>query len=343
MLISVIIPVYNAQETIRRCIKSIIATKAEIEIICIDDGSIDGSYDVLQDLSRNDNRLILFRQENKGAGEARNLGLKAARGEFIMFCDADDCYSPTTIDYIVEDIEKFKADYIVFHRKTILSTGEESLWGRGDGVGLLNYDWAGYLNNCLFQRGHGGGVVTKVFKRDIISSFNLHFEHFLFGEDYFFNLVYICRCQTFLEDYRAYYHQYQTQGSICLKPYKNYLDLNMQYVKAFQERYPEWFNQLQSFFAQYYYETLVWSISRGVTGVDANDWLEKWRLLKDLFGRKENEFYLSGLLEKDNLPEIYKRNSQYILRKDYCRYLFKNFCVGRIKRVIVSIINIKKK
>lgn len=91
--ISVIIPFYNAERTIKRCMDSVLSqTLKEVEIVCIDDGSFDASSKIIEwYVSLHDN-ILLFKQENKGAGEARNLGIKRANGQFVAFMDADDYY-----------------------------------------------------------------------------------------------------------------------------------------------------------------------------------------------------------------------------------------------------------
>lgn len=89
--VSVIIPVYNAEKYLRQCLDSIIEqTLKEVEIICVDDGSTDGSVHILKEYSVGDPRIKVFLQKNQGAGPARNAAMEAASGEFIAFMDADE-------------------------------------------------------------------------------------------------------------------------------------------------------------------------------------------------------------------------------------------------------------
>lgn len=91
--ISIIIPVYNAEKTIQRCLRSIQnQTMSELEIICIDDGSTDKSLDMLLLYAKQDNRIVVSTQLNLGSGIARNEGLKIARGDYVAFMDSDDEY-----------------------------------------------------------------------------------------------------------------------------------------------------------------------------------------------------------------------------------------------------------
>lgn len=91
--LSIIIPVYNCERFLNQCINSVLMqTLDNIEVICIDDGSTDQSVDIIKKKSLADNRIVLFQQENKGAGIARNIGIDKAKGKYVAFLDADDFY-----------------------------------------------------------------------------------------------------------------------------------------------------------------------------------------------------------------------------------------------------------
>ncbi len=92
--VSVIIPVYNAENYIRQCMDSVLfQTLKEIEIICVDDGSVDGSLAILMDYEKKYKNVIVLHQDNQGAGAARNKGMEHARGGYVCFMDADDYYA----------------------------------------------------------------------------------------------------------------------------------------------------------------------------------------------------------------------------------------------------------
>jgi len=89
--ISVIIPVYNTEKYIRQCLDSVVnQTLTDIEIICVNDGSTDGSAQILEEYASKDSRIKIIQQKNQGAGETRNKGIKIAQGEYIAFIDSDD-------------------------------------------------------------------------------------------------------------------------------------------------------------------------------------------------------------------------------------------------------------
>lgn len=96
--ISVIIPVYNAEQYLKQCMESVLGqTLKEIEIICIDDGSTDNSLNILREYQKKDNRIIIFSQENQGAAVARNKGLELAKGIYVAFMDPDDYYPDSEV------------------------------------------------------------------------------------------------------------------------------------------------------------------------------------------------------------------------------------------------------
>lgn len=113
--VSVIVPVYNAQNDLRQCLDSITGqTLREIEILCVDDGSTDGSAQILEEYERRDPRLKVIRQENAGAGAARNRGLKEASGEYLSFLDADDFFEPDMLERAYERAAPGRAQIVVF-------------------------------------------------------------------------------------------------------------------------------------------------------------------------------------------------------------------------------------
>ena len=90
-MISIIVPVYNRKNTLNRCVESIVAqTYTEWELLLINDGSTDGSAEICNEWQDRDNRIRVFHKNNGGVSSARNLGLRDARGELVMFCDSDD-------------------------------------------------------------------------------------------------------------------------------------------------------------------------------------------------------------------------------------------------------------
>lgn len=101
--VSVIVPVYNAEKTIIRCVESICKQSyRNIEIILIDDGSSDKSYEICEKLSCQDSRIHVYRQKNKGVSSARNNGINQAKGNYICFVDSDDWVDPDYVEILIK-------------------------------------------------------------------------------------------------------------------------------------------------------------------------------------------------------------------------------------------------
>lgn len=112
--VSVIIPVYNAEKYLRQCLDSVInQSLREIEIICVDDGSTDGSREILSEYAARDARIRVIAQKNSGPGRARNCGLTAGTGEYIIFLDADDWFEQDMLSGLLETAERNMADITI--------------------------------------------------------------------------------------------------------------------------------------------------------------------------------------------------------------------------------------
>lgn len=113
--VSVILPVYNGEKYIKKCMESLIGqTLKEIEIICVDDGSVDGTLEALKAYENLDNVTVIT-QENAGAGAARNKGMSYAKGEYLSFLDADDIFEKDMLEVAYNKAVEDKADMVVFN------------------------------------------------------------------------------------------------------------------------------------------------------------------------------------------------------------------------------------
>lgn len=120
--ISVIVPVYNTEKYVARCLDSVLQNSYEnLEVICVNDGSLDGSAKLLERYSRNDPRVIVINQTNQGISAARNTGMQIATGEWVAFIDSDDWIHPQYFEILLHYANYYKADISV--------CGYESTWG----------------------------------------------------------------------------------------------------------------------------------------------------------------------------------------------------------------------
>lgn len=113
--VSVIIPVYNGEKYLRQCLDSVVnQTLQDIEIICVDDGSTDSSVRIIKEYAARDSRVRLIRQKNRGAGAARNQGLREAAGEYLSFLDSDDFFELTMLEKAAACADSYQAEITVF-------------------------------------------------------------------------------------------------------------------------------------------------------------------------------------------------------------------------------------
>ena len=175
MLISVIIPVYNAQKTVSRCIKSILnQTEKKLEIIAVDDGSTDSSGKILERLAEADSRIKVIHQENQGSVSARRNGVMIALGDYICFSDADDTMPPNAIELLLKQSKKSRSDIctgnsirkvkgigIKSHTSACFQISEPQVYDREKIINELYISWFGISNVPV-------SLCAKLFKGDII-------------------------------------------------------------------------------------------------------------------------------------------------------------------------------
>lgn len=115
MLISIIIPFYNIEECLDRCLSTVLnQTYSNLEVICIDDGSTDNTLKILREYAQKDSRIKIIQQVNMGAAAARNFGLNVAKGKYVIFLDSDDYFELNLIELAVNKAEKFSTDIVIF-------------------------------------------------------------------------------------------------------------------------------------------------------------------------------------------------------------------------------------
>lgn len=114
-VVSVIIPVYNVEKYLNQCLDSVLnQTLQDIEVICVNDSSTDGSLAILEEYAKKDERVTVVTQPNSGAGAARNKGLSLAAGKYLSFLDSDDFFEPDMLELAYNKAEEDKADFVVF-------------------------------------------------------------------------------------------------------------------------------------------------------------------------------------------------------------------------------------
>lgn len=188
--VSVIIPVYNAEKYLTECMESILSqTYKHMEIICVDDGSTDGSAEIIRRFQKKDARIKLIRQANQYAGVARNNGFRVAEGEYVIFLDADDYFDHRLIEKMAIAIHEKNADIVICGSRGF----DETLGKKHDLDGALNMDNLPEkdvfskrdIPESIFQL-TAGWAWDKMYRADFIREKNLRFQDIRAAEDELF-------------------------------------------------------------------------------------------------------------------------------------------------------------
>ena len=181
MLFTIVIPVYNVAPYLRDCLNSVLSqTYGDWEAICVDDGSTDGSSRILDEYASKDSRFRVIHQHNAGVGPARNKGLDAATGKWIVFLDGDDVYSPWALEILCKSmVEHPEADIHAF--KILRFNDKEPVtWEVPEHVQTTTYD----LTKCVPGNVPTAFFCSKAYSRSLFDS--VRFPNLIVGEDLVF-------------------------------------------------------------------------------------------------------------------------------------------------------------
>ena len=199
---SIIIPVYNVEAYLRDCLDSVLAqTYADWEAICINDGSTDGSLDILQDYSLKEPRMHIFNQSNKGLSAARNAGIRAAKGDYIFLLDSDDWIVPDALERLSKRIngqdlicftgQKYNEQDQTYMPSDVLTP---AIYSNG-----MTYYYANALKSYAFPF---VCAVLRLYRRAFLQAQNLSFKEGIYHEDNLFTPIacYYARKVTVIPD-----------------------------------------------------------------------------------------------------------------------------------------------
>lgn len=219
--ISIIIPVYNVEKYLKKCLDSILEqTFQDFEIICVDDGSTDKSLKILQDYKKRDDRFVILQQRHSGAGAARNHGIKLAEGKYIQLLDADDYFEPTLLEELYNHAEKYNADLVVCSARKVDSS--ENITESGNPLWPINIDkvpleqpfcWKDFPEDifnlfCVIPW-------NKLYLKKLITDNNLFFQNIPSSNDLgFSHLARICAKKIVVFNKELINYRYNREGSI---------------------------------------------------------------------------------------------------------------------------------
>ncbi len=201
--VSVIVPVYNAEQYLEKCLNSICSqTLKEIEIICVNDGSTDGSLQMLHEFAERDRRIKIVSQSNQYAGVARNHGMEYATGKYLSFLDADDYFKHDMLEKMYQRAEKSRADivicrYIEYNEQ--LKKVMPMDWAFIDSFFIDKEEFSGNsLKNAGVFQITRGWAWDKLFRTDFVNQCGYRFPDFRSSEDGFFVYMLLARANKII-------------------------------------------------------------------------------------------------------------------------------------------------
>lgn len=238
--VSFVVPVYNVAAYLDECLDSLCGqTIADIEVVCVDDGSTDGSDAVLDRWAASDSRVRVIAQENSGVGHARNVGLAAVRGEFVCFVDGDDYLDKDTAAHLLAVANRENADIVVFGADSFPQKvkwvfemfGPGDVVRRDDGCDIV-----------LSERGCIPSAANKMYRTAILRQNDLRFnERLVLGEDTSLQFLAFpaASCVAFVHD-RHYHYRFNRKGSAVTEGFKDHFDQLSKHLDAFCYISDEW-------------------------------------------------------------------------------------------------------
>ncbi|SFH54169.1 glycosyltransferase family 2 protein [Pisciglobus halotolerans] len=208
-LVSVIVPIYNAEDFLASCIDSILTQSlTDIEVLLIDDGSCDHSATICQRYMQQDNRVVVMTKENEGVSATRNVGLALATGKYIAFLDADDTLTNQALEILVQTMEEKQVDAVFanyfYHYNDRRIYRAPRIPGGTYAIAEIRSRLIddGTLSGMLF-----GSVGAALYKRELIEQHQIRFQtEVALNEDGLFNVMYLLQAKNccYLSDHHLY-------------------------------------------------------------------------------------------------------------------------------------------
>lgn len=221
--VSVIIPVYNVEAYVERCIESVAAqTCADFEALLVDDGSPDGSGAILECWARRDPRFRVLRKENGGLSSARNAGMDAARGDYLLFVDADDWIDPELVADALQAAKRSGAEQVHFNYRRAFADHVEGAYLplRDEVIDLERLGLANYFYRYWMPYAHGQEAWARLYRRDVVERYGLRFapNDEIFAEDTLMSAMLLLHTRRMAVLARPYVYYRQREDGIMGRP-----------------------------------------------------------------------------------------------------------------------------
>lgn len=317
--ISIIVPVYNTEQYISRCIESILnQTFKDFELILIDDGSKDKSGKICDKYAKNDSRIRVFHNENKGVSATRNYGIDISKGKYLMFCDSDDWVSDTWCEELYNTILLYPRSWITCNLFFVdYKSNEKSIIKN-------NFNEINKLEKndfyIIFKAGISAYSYNKIFDKNIISKYQIRFnENISLGEDVEFGIEYLQVCDNIIVLNRyLYYYLKKHQGALSSRKYGNYFDYLIHFYKLRRPFIKDCY--LEEFCNDYFYQFSK-ALSDKFDLLDNESLISKLRYNQKAINTKE---FRECLNNKSSIKEDEKYTKLLNTKNYYVVYIYEH-------------------
>lgn len=227
--ISIVIPIYNAEDHLQRCVDSVLnQTEKNIEIILVDDGSKDNSIEICKNYLNQDKRVHLIHQENSGVSAARNRGIEQACGEYIGFVDSDDWLEPDMYECLLREANQASADIVMCDARTVYEDGKiqadtitqlsgNQILQKSDFTPSLLLEMAGSAWRCIYKNHRYNDKLQK--QKTFLFPLGVKFS-----EDRIFNLYAFGQANKICYIKKAFYNRYMNKKSAVHRFHQDYFE-----------------------------------------------------------------------------------------------------------------------
>lgn len=243
--VSVIIPVYNVEKTLRRCIDSVLnQTMNEIEIILVNDGSKDSSGDICDEYVKKYNYISVIHKGNEGLGPTRNIGMINAKGEYIYHCDSDDWIDPTLLEDTYNNAIAYNADVVIFgYRMFIENNGKLLEYGIVSNESIFLNDkneirqyYIDNLENSFFTQ----SACNRLVNRDFIENNKLFFEPYRRSQDVIYSLNLFDKLEKLSIVHDHYYNYIIEPGKFKGRGFEEMINIYLDVFERKQYYFKKW-------------------------------------------------------------------------------------------------------
>ena len=324
--VSVIIPVFNTEKYLAACVESIRNQSfKDFEVLLVDDGSTDGSGRICDEYSKTDDRIVVIHKENGGVCSARNAGLDAARGEYVVFVDADDCLNESHLEHLMDS----DADLVLTGIQKFGLSEDSCAPTKKDDFEIE--DMPRHWNTPPVMNYLYCYPVAKRFRTSIIRDNNIRFyEPLFFSEDMCFNMCYMSFAKSFTELPYADYMYRRTEDMDRNEKYKmsaEQLSCHYEYLDAC---FDQLYKRVEPDSLSFVRDNTVLRLMRKFVSYLLQDGMKAKEFVRNVkeFREKEWSDYMLGLLSRKTEKRVMKEAVRFPL----LTYWLEVRVVGSIRR-----------